>query len=183
MTSVTTGASTYYNGNTAFCDLACATQVGCISYTITGTNCQLYSTMQLFISDSTSKVYITHDFRLVKPAQLYYEQNHVDYIGFDILNLSGNIAYCSIACDVLPNCVGFVADSVTMCNLKSVMNITNYVQNSSRISMVLSPVDARAVNIKINPTVPGMALKYIGCFEQGSPSILAQNISTAGYLP
>ena len=240
MTSVTTGVSTYYNGNTAFCDSACAELIGCIYYTITGTTCQLHTTMQPFVLDSTSRLYISQsafnlfDSRVyvpfvgvqfttsliksytialsscrvlcnqltscvsfstnsnvmnscdlaasianpvmnanktgylpMKPSQYYYNQSFVNYIGSSILNMTRNMTYCSTACDALPNCVGYVYETNSTCNLKSMMNLTNYLQDPSVQSIMLSLYDMIAVNNAI---------------QMGSLSILSSTSTTIGII-
>ena len=165
---------------TSGCRVICNQMPSCISFTTESANgnnnCD-------FAASSLNPILNANKIGnlLAKPAQSYYDHASVNYIGSNILTIAGSISYCSQACDALSNCVGYVYDSSMMCNFKSMMNVTNYVRDATVVSKMLSLVDLTAVNNAIGfPAVPGMALKYLGCYIQGTPSILTSSVSTVG---
>lgn len=127
------------------CQILCNQMATCISYT---TDYTQGSNMCEFSASGLNPVIMTGKtgYLMTNPEQKYFIQSSINYLGNTILTLPGNITYCSVACDALPTCAGFVFDSLNNCIFKYGMNLTNYVVDSTVVSMILSLSNLNSIN-------------------------------------
>ena len=102
-------------------------------------------------------------------TRVYYQQIGVMYQDALILELSGNITFCDVACDALPTCVGYNLNQ-GKCQFNSYMNKSNYIINSTSISMLLNQIDLFDVDDLIRESIEKQGVN-ITTFNSNSPQL------------